>query len=164
MPASAETIRKAVQPLRDPPPLQNGDRLTSHEFLRRYEAMPEVKKAELVAGIVYMGSPISVDHARPDNLLQTWLGVYTAETPGVECSTNATMILSPHNTPQPDACLCLKPSRGGQTRLNEKKYLVGAPELVAEIAASSVSLDLGDKMDAYAMAGVREYLVWRTLE
>ena len=32
-------------------PLENGERLTAPEFMRRYEAMPEVKKAELIEGI-----------------------------------------------------------------------------------------------------------------
>ena len=126
--------------------------------------MPEVSKAELINGIVYMGSPVSAGHAGPDNLIQTWLGVYSAATPGAEAFNNVTVVLGPRNTPQPDACLCLKPGHGGQTDLNEKGYLVGAPELIVEVAASSASLDLGDKMESYAVAGVREYLVWRTLE
>src|SRR5436190_19220762 len=55
--------------------LENGAHLSASEFLRRYEAMPEVKKAELINGIVYMGSPVRYDqHGKPDNLLQTWLG------------------------------------------------------------------------------------------
>lgn len=164
MPAIAERNRKRVRLLPEPPPLENGARLTSREFLRRFEAMPELKKAELIEGIVYMSSSISAAHGGPDNLLQTWLGTYAAHTPQVKCYTNTTLLLGPRNTPQPDACLCLKPGRGGQTHFNEKKYLVGPPELIAEVAATSASLDLGDKMEAYAMAGVREYLVWRTLE
>ena len=164
MPATAELNQKSPPPLDSPPPLQNGDRLASHEFLRRYEAMPEVQKAELIEGTVYMASPVSADHGEPDALIHGWLINYAAHTPGVRCYANTTVILGPRNTPQPDACLCLAPARGGQTRLNEKKYLVGPPELIAEIAASSASLDLGDKMESYAMAGVREYLVWRTLE
>jgi Uma2 family endonuclease len=164
MPATAELRRKRPAEAGLPPSLQNGDRLTTHEFLRRYEAMPEIKKAELVQGIVYMGSPVSTDHSEPDGLIQLWLATYAAMTPGVKCYPNTTVILGPANTPQPDACLCLPARGGGHTRLNEKNYLVGPPELVAEIAASSASLDLGDKMESYAMAGVREYLVWRTLE
>jgi hypothetical protein len=35
-----------------PPPLREGDRLTRNEFLRRWEAMPELKRAELINGIV----------------------------------------------------------------------------------------------------------------
>jgi len=164
MQVTAEKERLGASLLENPPPLQNGDRLTSHEFLRRYEAMPEVKKAELIQGIVYMGSPVSIQHSEPDGLIHLWLGTYAAHTPGVKCYPNTTVIFGPHNTPQPDSCLCLKPETGGQTRLSGKKYLVGAPELIAEVTATSASLDLGDKMDAYAMAGVREYLVWRTLE
>ena len=160
MPVTADKPRRATPP--SPPSLQNGDRLTSHEFLRRYEAMPDVKKAELIQGIVYMSSPVSTEHAKPDGLVHLWLGTYAALTPGVDFYPNATTILGPTNSPQPDACLCLPASVGGQTRLNEKKYLVGPPELIVEIAASTASIDLGDKLESYAMAGVREYLVWRT--
>jgi hypothetical protein len=39
--------------------------------------------------------------------------------------------------------------------------VAGAPELVAEIAVSSVSYDLHDKLNAYCRNQVREYLVWR---
>ena len=35
------------------PALVNGDRLTRREFERRYAAMPDVKKAELIEGTVY---------------------------------------------------------------------------------------------------------------
>ncbi|NOT54476.1 MAG: Uma2 family endonuclease, partial [Deltaproteobacteria bacterium] len=35
------------------PALENGDRLTRPEFERRYEAMPHLKKAELIEGVVY---------------------------------------------------------------------------------------------------------------
>jgi Uma2 family endonuclease len=42
--------------------------------------------------------------------------------------------------------------------------MVGAPELVAEIAASSASYDLHAKKRAYERNGVREYLVWRTFD
>ena len=164
MTATAELIRNSARSRVAPPPLENGARLTSREFLLRYEAMPELKKAELVKGIVYMGSPVSTEHSRSDSVIQTWLGTYAALTPGVACYPNTTVILGPANTPQPDACLCLQPGRGGQTRINEKKYLVGPPELIAEVAVSSESIDLGDKLESYAMAGVREYLVWRTLE
>jgi hypothetical protein len=34
------------------PPLQNGDRLTRDEFERRYHAMPQLKHAELIEGVV----------------------------------------------------------------------------------------------------------------
>ncbi len=162
--AIEERTHRAAVLLCEPPPLQNGDRLRSQEFLRRYEAMPEIKKAELIEGVVYMGSPVSAEHGEPDCLINTWLGTYAANTPGVRGFCNTTVILDADNTPQPDACLCLKPGRGGRTRISAKKYLMGAPELIVEVAASSASIDLNDKMDAYARNGVGEYLVWRTLE
>ena len=60
--------------------------------------------------------------------------------------------------------LFLKPEAGGKTQVNGEGYLVGAPELVVEISASSVSIDLGAKMTAYARNGVREYIVWQTFD
>ena len=60
--------------------------------------------------------------------------------------------------------LCLSPERGGRTELNDKGYVCGPPELVAEIAASSASIDLRDKLAVYRRNRVLEYLVWRTAE
>jgi Putative restriction endonuclease len=147
------------------PPLENGDRLTSREFLRRYQAMPGVKKAELIEGIVYMGSPVRIEqHAKPDGIVQTWLGTYAARTPGTENATNATSRLDVDNVPQPDALLRLLPECGGRSRVDEEGYLIGPPELVFEICASSASIDLRDKLKVYRRAGILEYLVWRTTE
>jgi Uma2 family endonuclease len=146
-------------------PLENGMRLSASAFLRRYEAMPELKKAELIQGMVYMGSPVRVDkHGRPDALLQTWLGVYAAATPGVEHATNATVRLGPDDVLQPDGFLRILRKSGGRSELDSKGYLDGAPELAVEIAASSASIDLHEKRDSYRKFGVREYVAWRTQE
>jgi Uma2 family endonuclease len=143
------------------PPLQQGDRLTRDEFLRRYEAMPELKKAELVEGKVYMSSPVTAeDHAEPHFKFNGILFVYAAKTPGVVGGDNATLMLDLQNAPQPDGYLRLLPEAGGQARL-VNRYLEGAPELVTEVAASSKSYDLHDKLNAYRRNGVREYVVWR---
>ena len=40
----------------------------------------------------------------------------------------------------------------------------GAPELVAEIAASNAAIDLGDKKRAYRRNGIKEYIVWQVFE
>ncbi len=144
-------------------PLENGAHLGASEFLRRYEAMPEVKKAELVNGIVYMGSPVRLDqHGEPDGLVQTWLGTYAVATKGVGHATNTSVRLGPDDVPQPDALLRIVPECGGGSRLDEKGYLQGAPELVVEVAASSASLDAQEKVASYRRAGVKEYVVWRT--
>ena len=42
------------------PPLQQGDRLTRTEFERRYDAVPDLKKAELIEGTVSMPSPVTI--------------------------------------------------------------------------------------------------------
>jgi Uma2 family endonuclease len=148
-----------------PEPLENGDRLTAPEFMRRYATMPEVKKAELIEGIVYMPSPVRVDvHGQPDNLIQTWLGTYAFETPGVEATANSTLKLDVDNVLQPDAALRILEEYGGASHLDEKGYLAGPPELIVEIAASSSSIDLHDKLQAYRRNGVKEYLIWRTTE
>ena len=142
------------------PELMNGDKLTRHEFERRYMAMPELKKAELLEGVVYMGSPVSFErHAGPHADLMGWLTVYRAMTPGVLSGDNGTVRLDNDNEPQPDAFLFIV--SGGQAHIGEDGYLEGAPELAAEIAASSVSYDLHVKQDVYRRSGVQEYLVWR---
>ncbi len=142
------------------PPLENGDQLTQAEFLGRYEDMTGLKKAELIEGVVHMPSPVSFHHARPDGIIHSWLGAYAARH-GLEVLPNVTLLLDADNAPQPDAVLCTPPREGGRVWLNAKDYLCGAPELVVEIAASSVSIDLRDKLRAYRRNGVCEYLVWR---
>lgn len=143
------------------PALENGDRLTRAEFERRYDAMPGLKKAELIEGEVYVGSPVRHrQHSKPHSQLNGWLSVYTAATPGVEAGDNGSIRLDLDNAPQPNAYLMIEPERGGQARISEDDYIEGAPELVAEVAASSASYDLGRKLHAYRRNGVKEYLVW----
>jgi len=147
-----------------PLPLENGELLHSREFLRRYERMPQVKKAELVEGVVYLGSPVSVRHSKPDALIQGWLVAYASRHSEVEVHTNATVILDAENTVQPDALLRRLPEHGGLSRINDDGFLTGPPELIVEVAASSASIDLRDKRRAYCRNGVREYLVWLVAE
>ncbi len=142
------------------PELQNGDLLDSREFLRRYDCMPEVKKAELVEGIVYMGSPVSLAHSEADSLVQTWLGTFAAHTPGLSAHSNTTVILDGENTVQPDACLIAQ-DQPASARAGEAGYAEGPPEVVFEVSVSSVSLDNHAKKRVYQKSGVPEYVVWR---
>ena len=143
------------------PELVAGDRLTRDEFERRYAAMPGLKKAELIEGVVYVPSPVRArQHGTPDAWLSCWLGVYRAATPGVEVAGNATVRLDLDNEPQPDQLLFVE--SGGASRVDADGYLEGPPELVAEVTASTASYDLHDKLRAYRRNGVREYVVWRT--
>jgi Uma2 family endonuclease len=147
------------------PALEAGDHLTRDEFERRYDAMPNVKKAELIEGVVYMPSPVRLGrHAAPHFDLITWLGVYRAGTPGVAGGDNVTVRLDLDNEPQPDAVLLVEPGHGGRVVLSPDDYIEGAPELVAEVSASSASFDLHTKLRVYRRNGVQEYLVWRVLD
>jgi len=145
------------------PPLDEGDRLTATEFERRYAAMPELKKAELLDGIVYMASPVShVSHGRPHIHLGGWLSVYQAETPGVVPSDNATVRLGPDDEIQPDALLLPSEERGGRARLDPAGFIEGPPALVVEVASSSTSYDLHTKKPICEQYGVSEFVVCRT--
>jgi Uma2 family endonuclease len=150
-------------PVRQVLPLEPGDRLTRPEFERRYEAMSDLKKAELIEGVVYMPSPVRHEgHGRQHSALNGWLGVFSASTPGLEVSDNATVRLDLDNEPQPD--LLLRIVSGGQSRVGSDGFIEGAPELVAEIASSGAAYDLHQKLTVYRRHGVREYIVWRVLE
>ncbi len=147
------------------PPLNSGDRLSRAEFERRYQAHPEIKKAELIEGVVYVTSPARYrQHADPHFDIIGWLAVYRATTPGVRGGDNAILRLDFENEPQPDALLRLEPAIGGRSFVAEDDYLEGSPELIVEVAASSASYDLHDKRRAYARNGVLEYLVIQTYE
>lgn len=147
------------------PPLENGDRLNRVEFERRYDAMPHLKKAELIEGIVYMPAALRFrSHGQPHSWVITWIGTYAAMTPGVSIGDAPTVRLDLDNEPQPDAVLLIDAAAGGQSRLSQDDYIEGAPELVVEIAASSVAIDLHAKKTAYRRNGVQEYIVWQVLE
>lgn len=146
-------------------PLESGDRLTRPEFERRYLASPHLHKAELVEGVVYVASPVrATGHGRPHGIIMAWLGVYWSATPGVDLQDNATVRLDADNEPQPDALLRIEPEVGGNSSISEDDYIEGAPELIVEVAASSASYDLNDKLNAYRRNGVQEYIVWQTYE
>jgi Uma2 family endonuclease len=146
------------------PPLENGDRLTQREFERRYKAMPQLKKAELIEGVVYMPSPVRASHSRSHADMMAWLGTYRAATPGISLHDNTTVRLDADNEVQPDALLRLEAALGGNSRISDDDYVEGPPELIVEIAGSSASYDLHDKLKVYRRNGVQEYLVWQVFE
>ena len=147
------------------PPLNVGDHLSRAEFERRYEAHPEIKKAELVEGVVYVSSPIRIEqHSQPHLYLNTWVGTYLASTLGVRGGDNGTVRLDRWNEVQPDIFLRLPTTRGGKSRVAPDDYLEGPPELVVEIAASSVAYDLHEKKRAYERNGVPEYVAAQVYE
>ena len=163
MTRAAERVVPSLRPPSTLPSLQNGDNLTVAEFERRYDAMPPGTRAELIQGIVYVVPPLSHGwHGLPHADLITLLGVYRADTPGVTGGDNSSIRLNTGNRPQPDAYLMIEPTCGGQAVLDDDLFIVGAPELVAEVAATSATYDLHQKLEAYRLNGVAEYMVWRT--
>ena len=144
-------------------PLENGDRLTRIQFERRYSAMPKLKKAELIEGIVYIGSPVRVrSHGQPHAAIMAILSAYWIATPGVDIGNNSTVRLDLDNEPQPD--ILLRIESGGRSIVSDDDYVEGAPELIVEIAPSSAAYDLHDKKQVYRRNGVQEYIVWQVFE
>lgn len=123
------------------------------------------QRAELVEGVVYVASPVRAKrHGRPHAAVMAWLGAYWFATPGVDLQDNTTVRLDNENEPQPDALLRIEPSAGGMSCIDQDDYIAGAPELIVEIAASSATYDLNDKLVAYCRNRVKEYLVWQVYE
>ena len=148
------------------PLLQNGDRLTRIEFERRYDAMPHLKKAELINGVVYMpAAAIRFEqHGAPHFDLITWMGLYRTGTPGIRGGDNSSLRLDLLNEPQPDAFLLILKEFGGQARIDKEGYVTFGPELIGEVTASTASYDLHDKLKVYQRHRVQEYIVWRVVD
>jgi Uma2 family endonuclease len=146
------------------PELENGDHLTREEFERRYDAMPHLKKAELIEGRVYIPSPVRRSHSKAHAEIVGWLIQYCAATDGVEVNDNLTVRLDKENQPQPDALLRITSESEGTSKITKDDYLEGPPELIVEIAGSSVAFDLYEKQLTYQRHRVREYLVWQIYE
>ena len=141
------------------PPLESGDRLSRAEFHRRYALYPEVKKAELIEGVVIVGSPVHRQHSRPHFQFSAILGVYCAHTPGLIAGDNESVVFDGDNELQPDLFVGIDAARGGQLEDKDDGPLSGVPEFVVEVAASSSSYDLHSKLNIYRRNGVQEYLV-----
>ncbi len=153
-----------------PPPLESGDHLSTDEFHRRYLEHPEIKRAELVDGVVYVSSPVGNQHSVPHGSVVGWLYVYKLRTPGVHLAVDGTTFLPTGDEVQPDGCLYRLPPLGNirvierQEGKRKSRYLEGVPDLVFEVAASSASYDLHSKKRAYERSGVPEYIAWQVYE
>ena len=128
-----------------PPPLRDGDRLSREEFLRRWEAMPDLNRAELIGGVVHIASPVSNIHSSYHFRLSGWLCSYADLTPGCGGGTAGTWLMPGDEAPQPDLHLCILPECGGQSRV-EGNYPAGAPELIVEVSYTTSIRDAGEKL------------------
>jgi hypothetical protein len=138
--------------------LRDGQHLDRAAFLALYEQTPPGVKAELIGGVVHMGCPVGYRHGDKFMLAGYWLNHYSARTPGLAVSGDATTVLDDQSVPQPDVSLRILPTYGGRTR-PLGKLLGGAPELLVEVSDTSRATDLGDKRIDYERAGVLEYIV-----
>ncbi len=120
---------------------------------------PEIKKAELIEGVVYVPTPVYVQHGEPYSDIIAWVGTYRAATPGVRVSDNTSLRLDVDNEPQPDMCVWIDDPTGQAPRVPKESFLEIVPELIVEVAASSAAYDLHDKLNAYRRNRVQEYLV-----
>ena len=150
------------------PALESGDRMDAEEFRWRYSLRPDMKKAELIDGVVYVASPVHIrNHGAPHFDLIVALGAYVTRTPGVIGADSSSIRLATNpgiageGEPQPDILLYWDSDHGGSAEFDAEGWLVSAPDLVAEVSYSSKSYDLYGKKDLYRRIGVREYISWQ---
>jgi Uma2 family endonuclease len=144
------------------PLLYDGQRLDQPTFHDLYLRTPEDFRAELIEGVVHvMSSPVNPKkHGRPHMSFGWFLYSYRIDTPGTEGQDDSTTKLDQKNEVQPDCSLLVDPSFGGQTGEDSHYYTTGCPELVVEIASSTLHVDLNVKMRLYERAGAKEYIVY----
>lgn len=146
------------------PPLENGDHLTREEFERRWDAHPEIKRAELIDGVVFLDVSVGIEHGEHHGDAAGWAAAFAAfHRATVQLLLEPTVRLPAGQDVQPDVCLRLR-SGGSSRRADDRDLVEGAPEFAFEVAASSASRDLHRKRDLYLEAGVQEYAVWQLFE
>jgi len=143
-----------------PQPLITGQRMSREEFICRWENLPGLKNAELIEGVVYVPSPVSIEHGDNETSVAALFRLYAWNTPGCKAVTNSTWLML-DSAPQPDIALAILPEYGGQSRI--EKYGENGPELVVEICVTSTEVDFGPKLALYQRAEVREYVTIESL-
>lgn len=139
MPTTTELYR--------PPEFYAVQRLTRSEFYAIVEGMEQrgerTRGIERLEGVVHMPAAIRADqHGEPQLWISSWLGAYSAATPGVQGVGNATAQLEADSDPEPEAILRIRPEYGGQSSTDHRGYIDGPPELVVEIAGYTAKTDL----------------------
>jgi Uma2 family endonuclease len=135
--------------------------MTRAEFDAATALHPEVKRAERIEGRVYLQMSVSQLHGRAHAILAGWLMAYWARHPDCEVLAEGTARLGDHSDPQPGAMLRRVASGSSGVQAG---FVVGPPELVVEMSASSASYALFEKKALYMRSGVLEYVVWQVYE
>ena len=142
------------------PELREGEQLDREEFMDRWEALPDLKYAELIGGKVSLRLfPLSLDHGAGDSGASSLLYNYAAATPGCASYGESTWYMR-DDAPEPETALVILPEYGGQSKTfmrNGKRFGIGAPELIVEVSLSTRSYDLSVKKELYRKAGVLEF-------
>ncbi len=122
--------------------------------MRRYERLPEVKRAELLEGTVCVHPPLiySLSHRR--TLLTYLLVRYQMLHPETETVGNTTWLIDGENVAQPDSSYRVK--RGGSSWLDQEGFLRGVPEMVFEVTS-----DIHSRKDLYQRVRAQEFVHWR---
>jgi Uma2 family endonuclease len=148
-------------PIVENPRLITGTKFDLDDFLALCEEVAYQQRAELIDGIVFVPDALWSDHIDLESSVTVCMGQYADVTPGCQSGRNATCVMLAQS-PRPDLYLRIGEEYGGNSRLN-RGVLEGAPELVAEICATSTEIDFGPKLELYMRAGVREYITFETL-
>lgn len=146
------------------PMLENGACMTREEFDTVTALHPEVKRAERIDGKVYLQMAVSQLHARAHALIIAWLSAYWARHADCEVLAEGTARLGADSDPQPDAMLRRTTLGSSGVEAGIAGMVVGPPELIVEVSASSASYDLFEKKALYLRNGVLEYVVWQLYE
>ena len=128
--------------------------LTAEDFL---EWLEPGRTAELIDGVIFMHSPVSIRHARLLNFLDRLLGTYVdRHRLGELFREEVAVRLSSRNAFQPDLAF-YRADRGSQIREN---HVEGAPDLVVEVLSPRTGYrDIGPKFAEYEQHGVVEYWI-----
>ena len=97
-----------VSPLVEPATLTTGEKMDRTEFLRRWDALPELKLAELIEGVVFVASPVSRDRSDADRALGWLLTHYAYATPGCESGHEAIWEMLGSSAPSLGASLAME--------------------------------------------------------
>jgi Uma2 family endonuclease len=140
-------------------PFDNGDRMDQTTFHKLYRKADERVRAELIEGVVYLKMPTRLTRGMIQTNLLFWAKTYTSQIPTLEARSEVTTKMNAVNEPEPDLFIFVRPECGGQVSVDDEDFIVGAPELIIEIANSTMAVDLGDKKRGYEASGVLEYCV-----
>jgi len=144
-------------PVQEGAQLVAGEILSRDEFMRRWEALPLLKWAELLRGVVYLRGRVTWRRGVLLSDLAGWSGTYRAAIPQCKAALNATWLVNDENVTQPFVSVRIAPKCGGQS-WNEGEFAGGAPEFAAEAFDADKLAEMSLKVDIYQEAGVREYV------